>query len=143
MKEDITKNDLTLMMQSYENMILMHKTVLDQQSEMTDLLYKVVENQNQISQKQMSTCSSLEGITKQLDDCSEKLSKSRDKIESTSTTLTDKLATHDKESIKEHSKIKNRVYIAYGLSGTIILGVLGLLWRFSSVLDVLMKSGGQ
>lgn len=127
MSEDITKNDLALMMQSYENMILMHKTVLDQQSEMTTLLSQVVDNQNKIAGKQMSTCSSLEGITKQLDDCSDKLSKSQTKLDSTSEKITEKVSSHHTESIKEHSKIKNRIYIAYGLSGTIILGLLGLL----------------
>jgi len=137
MSEDITKNDLKIYMDSYENMILLHKTVLDQQTEMTKLLTEVVANQNKISGKQMSTCTALQGITTKLDECSDKLTDSGDKLNTTTDKLKEKLSDHNTESIKEHNKIKNRVYIAFGLSGTIIIGLLGLLWKFSDIIDLI------
>ena len=126
---DITQNDLNLMMQSYENMILMHKTVLDQQTTMTELLGEVVKNQSNISTKQMSVCTTLEGVVKQLDTCSVQLSKSQEKMDTTDKSLTKDLNTHNVESVKEHGKITNKIYIAFGLSGTIILGLIGLLLK--------------
>lgn len=143
MSEDITKNDLKIYMDSYENMILLHKTVLDQQTEMTRLLTDVVENQNQISGKQMTTCTAIQGITTKLDECSDKLTGSGDKLDLSTEKLKEKLADHNEESIKEHGKIKNRVYIAYGISGTIIIGLLGLLWKFSDIIDLIKSVGGS
>lgn len=139
MREDITKNDLKIYMNSYENMILMHKTVLDQQSSMTKLLSDIVLNQNNISDKQMKTCTEITGITTKLNDCSTKLSDAVTKIDTSTTNLQNGLTSHDKESLKEHNKIKTRLYIAYGLSGTIIIGLIGLGWRIA---DIFFHLGG-
>ena len=139
MSEDITKNDLKIYMDSYENMVLLHKTVLDQQTSMTELLRDVVENQNKISKKQMTTCTTLQGITTKLDECSTKLTAGGEKLDTTTDKLKEKLTDHDKESLKEHNKIRNRLYIAYGLSATIILGLIGLILKFS---DVIFHLGG-
>lgn len=139
MSEDITKNDLKIYMDSYENMILLHKTVLDQQTTMTELLSEVVNNQNKISEKQMKTCTTLQGITTKLDECSTKLTVGGEKLDTTTDKLKEKLSDHDKESLKEHNKIKNRLYIAYGLSATIILGLIGLMIKFS---DIIFHLGG-
>jgi len=140
MTDDLTKNDLKIYMQSYENMILMHKTVLDQQSIMTQLLSDVVKNQNKISDKQMSTCTAIQGITTKLDDCSSKLTNAVSKIDTATDKLKEDLTNHDKESLKEHNKIKTRLYIAYGLSGTIIIGLIGLIWKFA---DIFFHLGGK
>lgn len=139
MSEDITKNDLKIYMNSYENMILMHKTVLDQQGNMTKLLSDIVINQNSISSKQMKTCTEITAITTKLNDCSKILSDAVSKIDDSSTKLQDGLNSHDKESLKEHGKIKNRLYIAYGLSGTIIIGLIGLVWKLA---DIFFHLGG-
>lgn len=140
MTDDLTKNDLKIYMQSYENMILMHKTVLDQQSIMTQLLSDIVKNQNKISDKQMSICTAIQGITTKLDDCSSKLTNAGSKIDNATDKLKEGLSNHDKESLKEHDKIKNRLYIAYGLSGTIIIGLIGLIWKFA---DIFFHLGGK
>jgi len=140
MSEDITKNDLKIYMDSYENMVLLHKTVLDQQTTMIELLSEVVNNQNKISEKQMKTCTTLQGITTKLDECSTKLTLGGEKLNNTTDKLKEKLQDHDKESLKEHNKIKNRLYIAYGLSGTIIIGLIGLILKFS---DVIFHLGGK
>jgi hypothetical protein len=140
MSDDLTKNDLKIYMQSYENMILMHKTILDQQAVMTGLLSDIVNNQNKISEKQMKTCSSIQGITTKFNECSEKFTTAGTEIKSTTVKLTNDLISHDKESLKEHNKIKNRLYIAYGLSGTIIMGLVGLIWKFA---DIFFHLGGK
>lgn len=137
---DLTKNDLKIYMQSYENMILLHKTVLDQQTGMTQLISDIVQNQNKISDKQMTTCTAIQGITTKLDDCSSKLTDAGIKLDTSSIKFTEDLNNHDKESLKEHSKIKNRLYIAYGLSGTIIIGLVGLIWKFA---DIFFHLGGK
>lgn len=126
---DLTKQDLTIMMQSYENMILMHKTVLDQQGHIINTLKDVIMKQDEISGKQMSSVTLLQGVTGKLDECSEKLSKSQEKLDRQSDNLIDKLNGHNIDSIKEHGKIKNRLYVAYGGSGVIIIALLGIIWK--------------
>lgn len=132
----LTIGDLQMMMDSYQNMFLMHKTVLDQQSAMSDMLKEIIKKQEAISGKQMSTCTNLQSVTLKLDDCLNSLGKTtdslnhfedkmRDKVEDIKTTVKD----HDKESVTSHEKITNKIHLAWIGSGTVILGMLTIVWK--------------
>ena len=132
----LTIGDLQMMMDSYQNMFLMHKTVLDQQTTMSEMLKDIIKKQDEISGKQMSTCTNLQSVAKGLDDCLVNLKdttnslnhfedKMRDKVEDVKTVVNN----HDKESVKTHGTIINKVYLAWGISGSIILGLLALIWK--------------
>jgi hypothetical protein len=125
----LTQNDLNLMMQSYENMILMHKTVLDQQTKTIDLLKEIVTKQDAISTKQMSSCNLLNGVGGKLDECSTKLSDSQIKLDGVGEKIKDKLESHNLDSVKEHGKIKNRIYVAYAGSGVIIIALISVIYK--------------
>ena len=46
----LTKSDIDLLMETYQNMFLMHKTVLDQQTSIHDCLKRVLDNQKGITE---------------------------------------------------------------------------------------------
>lgn len=121
-EQNLTKNDLNLLMESYKNMFLMHQTILDQQTQMAETLQKIVD-------KQSKSCNEMEKISYTLKDCVDVLKENQKDFRENITNVNDKIANHNATSIDGHGKIKNSVYIAMVGSATIILTLLGMGWK--------------
>lgn len=121
MSEELTKDDLVLLMESYRNMITMHQTILDQTSKTIDKLDGIATKQDSLFSKQGSVCLQLGNINGKVD----KLD-TGDNIDELKAKVIDKLQDHEKKSIEDHGKITNKIYIGWIGMGTIIMSIIGL-----------------
>jgi cysteinyl-tRNA synthetase len=133
--DNLTKDDLVLLMESYRNMIIMHQTILDQSTKTIEKLDIIATKQEGISTKQGNICSSLSKITNRLDDCATVMKDSNINISGMSTKITDKINTHEKKSIEDHGKITNKIYLGWIGMGTIIIGLIGLTITITKILQ--------
>lgn len=121
-EQNLTKNDLNLLMESYKNMFLLHQTILDQQTQMSELLEKIVD-------KQSKSCNELEKVSSTLKDCVTILRENQKDFRDNINNVSDKISSHDATSIDGHGKIRNRIYLAMGGSATVIVALIGLIWK--------------
>ncbi len=132
----LTRKDLALLMESYQNMFLMHKNILDQQTTMSDSLKEIIKTQNAIVTSQSKDYNKLNNIVTKLDTVADQLEKTYDGIDKTEDKLRDKIDDL-KADIKGHNdnflsflgSINAKFYIAYGGSATIILALLALFFK--------------
>ena len=132
----LTRKDLALLMESYQNMFLMHKNIVDQQTAMGDSLKQIIETQNSMVTSQSKDYNKLNNIVSTLDSVVDKLEKTYEGIDKTEDKLRDKIEDV-KADIKNHNdkllsfigSINNKVYIAWGGSAGIIITILALLFR--------------
>jgi uncharacterized protein Yka (UPF0111/DUF47 family) len=134
-EDNLTKDDLVLLMESYRNMITMHQTILDQSTKTIEKLDGIAIRQDSISTKQGNICGSLTKITDRLDDCASSLKDANTNIDKMEDKITDKLYTHEKKSIEDHGKITNKIYLGWIGMGTIIIGMIGLIITITKVIN--------
>jgi len=127
----LTRNDLALLMESYQNMFLMHKNILDQQSGMSDDLKKIIDTQHQIVKGQSIDLNEIGKIVDKLDTVSGKLEKTYDSLDTTEDKLVEKINDHNAEFLKFAGVITNKVYVAWVGSAAVILGLIGLFLKLS------------
>lgn len=130
-KNQLTKDDLVLLMESYRNMIVMHQTVLDQSNKAIDQLNNIATKQDNLFSKTGLICGSLDSIKEKTKEGNGKIKEGNDKLDKLSTTLND----HEKKSIEEHGKMTNKIYLGWIGMGTIILGLIGLGYTMSSLIQ--------
>lgn len=121
-EENLTKDDLVLLMESYKNMITMHHTILEQSNKTIEQLADIVTKQDNISLKQRDTCQIMNGVSTKLDSCVKQLEGTNDKVDK----LKDTINTHNEKSMDGHSKLANKIHLGWIGMGTIILGLIGL-----------------
>lgn len=115
-EDNLTKDDLMLLMESYRNMITMHKTILDQSSKTIEKLDTITNKQDLISTKQGTVCNSLHNITQKLDG-----------VVGGNSITQQKLDNHHEKSVETHGKLANKIHLGWIGMGTIIIGILGLV----------------
>jgi len=132
-REDInqlTKDDLVLLMESYRNMIVMHQTILDQSNKTIDKIDNVAKIQDDLFTKTGSIFGSLNNVEKTINDNTSKTKEGSNKVE----TLTIALNNHEKKSIEDHGKITSKIYVGWIGMVTIILGLIGLAIAITDLL---------
>ena len=128
------QSDLVLLMESYNNMMRMHETVLSQQTEIIEMQKKITEKQDSTITKQGTTCSKLSTVVSRLDDCAIKLKETYSalntvednivyKVEDTKSIITD----YSIKSIEAHSSIKNKIYLGWIGMGTLAIGLMAII----------------
>jgi len=125
-KKNLTRDDLKLLMESYQNMILMHHTVLDQQSKMSEQLTVIIDNQVVITKHQSDACHELQIIAPKLKEVAVELKNNTSDIDDMEEKLLAKLTEHITENIRDHNSIINKIYFAWIGTGTIIIGLIAL-----------------
>lgn len=169
MTEEISKNDLFILMDSYKNNIQLNTTLLEQQKQMMVINSQAIE-------KHQDLCKSVDELIDKLTTCSKVLSDNHTKISNDlnmlstrlgtefnnlNTNLTikmsneaDRLNANDTKLINkfeyettglsnEHGKITNKIYLAFIAMGGIIISVIGLAISFADKfhsLSILLKN---
>jgi cysteinyl-tRNA synthetase len=169
MTEEISKNDLFILMDSYKNNIQLNTTLLEQQKQIMVI-------NNQAIEKHQDLCKSVDELVEKLTICSKVLSDNHTKISNDlnilstklvnefttlNTNLTikmsnegDRLNANDTKLINkfelettnlsnEHGKINNKLYLAFISMSAIIISIIGLAISFADKfhsLSVLLKN---
>jgi hypothetical protein len=122
--------DLRLLMDNYQNIIKMTAVLLEQQKQVIDLQHQTLSKQDIATTKQLQVCNSLENIIGNINTCNEKVVKSADAVEASTTAIKEKINKLQISTTTEHSGINNRIYISMGGMITIIISLIGLLTMF-------------
>jgi len=121
----LTKSDIELLMETYQNMFIMHKTVLDQQLSMNECLKNILENQKGIGINYielLKIIGKIEMISNITDDGNKDITKVVDAINSG-------VKSHNDEFLKFSGAITNKVYIAWIGSASIIMGLIAIFFK--------------
>jgi hypothetical protein len=162
MSEELSKNDLYILMESYKNNIQLNTTLLEQQKQMMSL--------NNLSiEKQQRLCDSVDDLIEKLAYCSKIIAENHvklsDDLSSTSNKITTQInnvsMTLEKcnssvvnqftekcgKLSKEHSSLSIKMYIAFaGMIGIIISGInlsIAFAEKYHAISDMLIKHIGR
>ena len=146
-EDQLSKNDLYILMESYKNNIQLNTTLLEQQKQL------MVMN-NEAIEKQKELCDTLDKFIGHLTTCSQRLEDNHNKVVtliesksafldakvgSVSTQLTNMCSTNS----VEHAKLTNRVYVGWAGMATIILAVLSLAITYADKFNYILKLIGK
>jgi uncharacterized coiled-coil DUF342 family protein len=133
MSENLTKDDLVLLMESYRNMIQLHSTILDRTNKTTEMLDKVVAKQDMLLTKQASLCNKLGKCVEKLNEAGTKIDNTADKIDNAGKEIRQKIDTHNLSSVKDHGRITNKIYVGWIGMGSIIIALISLIFIIKPV----------
>jgi len=123
MSDQLTRDDLVLLMESYRNMITMHQTILDQTSKTIERMDNIASKQDSLFFKQGNICNELQKITGNLDI----VNKNNENLNLKSTSIEKQLNDHEKITLNDHNKIINKIHLGWIGMGTIIISLLTLI----------------
>lgn len=143
MSDELSKNDLYILMESYKNNIQLNTTLLEQQKQIMVLNSSSIEKQEEL-------CTRVDELIEKVKQCSVVISDNNSKLMTSLTLLSATMTTKiDDEFVKlsrEHDKLSTKLYVAFiGMTG-IIISIIGLAVSFAdkyhSVAELLKKHVG-
>jgi hypothetical protein len=145
MASDLSRDDLFLLMQSYENTVQLNTTLLNQHKQLledsSNILKKhseIIINLNSLTDKQQKISDTLSDIILKITDLSDHNQKQIDDIEK-------KIDEHRVESLNNHNQQKTKIMIVGAAIGTVVitlLGIVGQMWMKYDIISSIAKSLG-
>lgn len=115
---DINRDDLMLLLSSYENSIKLNSTLLEQQGQL-------VKHTNEVVEKQKKIC--------------ESISKSSRIFESTIKLIEEKLTENKIDSNENYNSLKNRLTILNGSLSVVIISLIGVIFILLEKYDIIKE----
>ena len=88
----------------------------------------IATKQDSLFSKQSAICNTINGMDGKMDKCSTGMDGLKD-------TVISSLNKHEKKTIEEHSKLANKIYVGWIGMGTIIMGLVGLIYTISNLIQ--------
>ena len=119
----LNKEDLYLLLESYENQINSNRTLMEQQS-------KLLEQHNQILDKQKEICENVSTVIENMSTHATNISKEKQEL--------DKVILNNKNKCtNDHSSIVSKIHLLYVGIGAIVITLLGLLYNTYDKFEIL------
>jgi len=138
--DQLSKNDLYILMESYKNNIQLNTTLLEQQKQLMIMNTAAIE-------KQKEFCSTLDKFIENLTNCSKKLEDNHikivDLIDNKTSDIGTKIITMESNNSIEHSKITNKLYVALGGMVLIVIAVINLAFTYADKFNDIIKHLGK
>lgn len=138
--DQLSKNDLYILMESYKNNIQLNTTLLEQQKQLIIMNTAAIE-------KQKEFCSTLDKFIENLTNCSKKLEDNHikivDLIDNKTSDIGTKIITMESNNSIEHSKITNKLYVALGGMVLIVIAVINLAFTYADKFNDIIKHLGK
>ena len=141
----MSRDDLFLLMQSYENTVQLNTTLLNQHQKLLEdsksLLEKhseIIVNLNSLTDKQQRISETITTIVDKISILSEHHERNIENIEV-------KLDEHRVECLKDHNQQKTKIMVigaAIGGVGVTLLGLVVQMWAKYEIIDAIAKSLG-
>jgi thiaminase len=141
----MSRDDLFLLLQSYENTVQLNTTLLNQHQKLLDdsknLLEKhseIITNLNSLTDKQQRISEILTTIIDKISILSEHHERNIESIEV-------KIDAHRVETLKDHNQQKTKIMVigaSIGAIGITLLTLIGQMWSKYEILDHIAKSLG-
>ena len=141
-EKSLSREDLTLLMESYRNTIELHTTLLEQQKQVLEFQHTIINKQDVILGKQSKVYDQLSILANSLGSCATNIDESNksmiktlslikkdveDEVEKVGT----KLEKTRLDNVIQHSAITNKIYIGMVGSAGIIVMLIGLIAKLS------------
>lgn len=138
--DQLSKNDLYILMESYKNNIQLNTTLLEQQKQLMIMNTAAIEKQKEL-------CSTLDKFIENLTNCSKKLEDNHikivDLIDNKTSDIGTKIITMESNNSIEHSKITNKLYVALGGMVLIVIAVINLAFTYADKFNDIIKHLGK
>jgi hypothetical protein len=141
----LSRDDLFLLMKSYENTIQLNTTLLNQHKQLLEdsnaILKKhseIILNLNNLTDKQKNNSNTLTDIINKITNLSSHNEKQIDEIEK-------KIDISRVESLNDHNQQKTKIMIVGAAIGTVVITLLGIisqLWLKLDIINSIAKSLG-
>ena len=131
-EDQLSKNDLYILMESYKNNIQLNTTLLEQQKQLLIMT-------NESIDKQKDLCLTLDKFIENLTNCSKRMDDNHNAIMNRLSNVNTQVTTTSATNSVEHSKITNRIYVAFGGMVLIILAVIDLAMTYSDKLSTVAE----
>lgn len=129
-QNNMTRDDLVLLMESYRNTISMHQAILDQSTKMVEMSNVIINKLDSLTTKQTALCSELANVGRSMEDTLKESEKRGVKLDDVVKTI----SNHEKSSNDEHHKITGKIYIGWIGMISIILSLIGLGYTIYNVI---------
>lgn len=144
-QQAMSRDDLFLLMQSYENTVQLNTTLLNQHQKLLDdsksLLEKhsdIIINLNSLADKQQKISEKNTTIINKITTLSEHHERNIENIDI-------KIDDHRVETLKDHNQLKTKIMVIGALIGTVgitLLTLIGQMWSKYEILEAIAKSLG-
>jgi hypothetical protein len=132
----LSKQDLYILMESYKNNIQLNTTLLEQQKQLL-VLHETATN------KQKELCDNIDDLIDKLSSCSKTIFDNQVKLDTNVLIVSNKISLENSNLSKEHSTISKQIYVAMVGMATIIISIIGMAISYSSkfneISDILLK----
>jgi hypothetical protein len=132
--QTINWKDFNTLMTSYKNMIEVNTVVFEQLKKIIEIQQSILQKTDQDSERQKiildgltQLMSTLTSMTTTYKDMSGKLEAHSDNFARESKTFSEKFQNYELNLVKSDSRIVNKIYVAWGLMGTISISLIGLV----------------
>jgi len=135
MSGDLSRDDLFLLLQSYENTVKSNQTLLEQQK-------RIIENHTELLKQQQDVITNTNEILRKAETFDEDLSSHSTNCENKTESIENQIGANTVENIKSHSNLNVRmIMIATGLGGIVIslIALLERVWTKTSSIITLLE----
>lgn len=146
---DISKEDLFLMMRSYENTVRLNTSLHERQEVLVTEQGKVIENLSEITNKQAEInrhlVSLVDKLTRHADECTQSVTDITQMVTDNQADLLQVSNEIRTESLKNHGKTNNKLIAISGGFITVIIALITVffrLWEKSDLVDAIAKHLG-
>ena len=126
-QNSLSRDDLFLMLKSYENYIQQNTIVLGQQKQILD-------KQDHLLKKQSDLCNGMSEIIGKLGTYSDKIIEMKDGVSTNVSDIKIEMTKNRLAQVKEYSGLNLKMYVAWGGTAIVILSLISLLHQFAGPL---------
>jgi hypothetical protein len=152
-KTSIDWKDFNTLMTSYKNMIEVNTVVFEQLKKIIEIQQNILQKNDQTAEKQKfildgltQLLTTLNNMTSAYKDVSDKLEDHAKTFDKETKTFSDKFQNYELNLVRTDSRLVNKIHIAWGLMGTIVISLIGLVITMvqrNSMVDEVMKIAVQ
>jgi len=136
---ELSRDDLFLLMQSYENTIKLNTMLLEQHKQLIEDQNKILTKQIESTTKLGTIFDGIEAIGSALSDSLQEIRERKNDIEQVKDTIQEKMNEHHLENIKLFGNLKMGMNITYIAISSLIVSLLGLSYTVFTKLELLEK----
>ena len=127
-----SRDDLLLLMKSYENTIQLNTTLLEQQK-------RVIDDQTKILNRLVDLSHNIDGIVSKQRDLMTTIQELASSCDNKTATVQREISESRVDSVKNHGSTKTRLTFVYGGLFTIVISLIGLLVSSYKYLPDILK----
>jgi len=136
---ELSRDDLFLLMQSYENTIKLNTMLLEQHKQLIEDQNKILTKQIESTTKLSTIFEGIETIGSTLSDSLQEIRERKNDIEQVKDVIQEKMNDYHVENVKHFGSIKLGMNITYVAIASLVVSLIGLTYTVFTKLELLEK----